>query len=165
MVIHWVGIGEVKSCGPEAQLGSILGSCVSLVLWQPERCFAVMNHILLPHPGRGRPVAHPDGRFAVDAWRMMQTRLARQGICLSHCEAFLAGGGNVVDALRSDIGAQNIESMRALLNAAGVRLRASDVGGNRHRTAHFSPESGRLQVNGREVPASLPPNPIKRHTA
>ena len=146
MIIHWVGIGEVKSATEGAQLGTILGSCVSVVLWQPEKRFAVMNHILLPSRTRNHRGPSPDGRFADESWRMMQARLARQGICLNSCIAFVAGGANVVDTLQNNIGAQNIAHMRDHLEAAAIPVNIADVGGTQHRTARFDPINGDFVV-------------------
>jgi chemotaxis protein CheD len=146
MIIHWVGIGEVKSASAGAELGTILGSCISTVLWQPEQQFAVMNHILLPRRSRNHRSPTPDGRFADESWRMMQARLARQGICLKSCLAFVAGGGNVVDTLQNDIGGQNIAAMRDLLEAACIRVQSANVGGTSHRTARFNPATGEFTI-------------------
>jgi chemotaxis protein CheD len=146
MIIHWVGIGEVKSAVEGAQLGAILGSCVSVVLWQPEQRFAVMNHILLPGRTRNHRGPTPDGRFADESWRMMQARLARQGICLKSCIAFVAGGGSVVDTLQNNIGAQNIARMREHLEAAVIPVNIADVGGTQHRSARFDPITGEFTV-------------------
>jgi chemotaxis protein CheD len=146
MTLHWVGIGEVKSAGVGAELSTILGSCISTVLWQPEQQFAVMNHILLPRRSSNHRSPTPDGRFADESWRMMQARLARQGICLNSCLAFVAGGANVVDTLQTDIGAHNIDAMRDLLEAAGIQVQRANVGGNTHRTARFNPATGEFTI-------------------
>jgi chemotaxis receptor (MCP) glutamine deamidase CheD len=146
MIIHWVGIGEVKSAGNGDHLGTILGSCVTTVLWHAQRRFAVMNHILLPYRPRHKNNETPDGRFAGDSWRMMQTRLARQGISLHECEAFVAGGANVHNATEQEIGHKNVETMLGLIEQARVPVREISVGGNGHRTARFDPEIGLFRV-------------------
>jgi chemotaxis receptor (MCP) glutamine deamidase CheD len=146
MIIHWVGIGEVKSAGNGDHLGTILGSCVTTVLWHSARKFAVMNHILLPYRPQHKKPMQPDGRFAGDSWRMMQTRLARQGISMRECEAYVAGGANVTDAVEQDIGQKNVDAMLDFLDATRVPVRAMYVGGTGHRTARFDPDNGLFRV-------------------
>jgi len=153
MIIHWVGIGEVKSAVEGAQLGAILGSCVSVVLWQPEQRFAVMNHILLPRQGRHRKSEQADTRFAADSWHMMKERLAHRGISLNSCIAFVAGGGNVIDTLQGDIGMHNIECMLDLLETAAIPVHTANVGGTNHRTTRFNPVTGEFKVTQGRQPA------------
>jgi chemotaxis protein CheD len=153
MIIHWVGIGEVKSASEGESLGCILGSCVSTVLWQPEQRFAVMNHILLPQRSRHHKSPSPDGRFADESWRMMQARLARQGIRLNSCIAFVAGGGNVIDSLQNEIGAHNIDCMMNMLEAATIPVHTASVGGTHHRTTRFNPVTGEFKLTQGKQPS------------
>jgi len=160
MIIHWVGIGEVKSAGNGDHLGTILGSCVATVLWHPARRFAVMNHILLPERPHHKKSVSPDGRFARDSWRMMQTRLARQGISLAECVAYVAGGANVSDNLERDIGQKNIDAMLDFLDAARIPLRSLHAGGGGHRTARFDPDNGVFTVMHNGIAVSKKTNSL-----
>jgi chemotaxis protein CheD len=145
MLTQWVDIGKVKSARLGEELGCVLGSCVSAVLWCPQRRLAVMNHILLPKSLRETRRAAPDTRFAQDSWNQMLAQLAGFGVHASACMAFIAGGGNVTGQ-DSDIGRQNIASMKSLLDGAGVPIRASDTGGPYRRSVRFEPASGVFSV-------------------
>lgn len=152
MHIQWVGIGEVKSSSAGEQLGSMLGSCVATVLWHPPSRFAVMNHILLPRRPPHKRTQPPDGRFAPESWRMMQARLARQGIGLRECVAYISGGACAIDGMENPIGEQNIAVMLDFLSAARISICIQHVGGSGNRTVRFEPDSGVFHVAHNDVP-------------
>jgi chemotaxis protein CheD len=134
------------------QLASILGSCVSVVLWQPERKLAIMNHVLLSRAGRSRrPLPRAaDARYAQDSWNLMLAALGREGVQASECVGFLAGGARFTDQ-PGDIGQQNVDAMAQLLESAGVMLRRTDTGGRVSRAVRFDPATGAFTVRHVEV--------------
>jgi chemotaxis protein CheD len=136
--------GEL-GCGGEGQVfGTLLGSCVALTLWHPQRRLGCICHYILPFAG---PLGRPDGRYASTAFGMMKHELARNGIALADCEAKLFGGGRMFDGSEvQDVGARNIDAGYRLLAAEGMLPVAANVGDRGYRRLYFDVASGDVWV-------------------
>lgn len=138
-----VGMGQISAGQAPDRLKAVLGSCIGLVLYHPRLRTGVMAHIVLPSAeGReGTP-----GKFADTAlpWMMqlLQQRGAAHGLI-----AKLAGGAKMFGGAGPlQIGEANAEAVARLLQAAGIRVVGSDVGGTSGRRVTFDCEQGSLLV-------------------
>lgn len=148
-----VGVGQLEVSRAPAVLHTVLGSCVSVCLYDPEARVGGMNHILLS--GRA-PGGAPEraGRYAADAVDALMDAVLRLGGRRSRLQAKLFGGAHVlpgVDPAHAP-GERNARFVQARLEAEGVPLRAFDVGGFEARRVYFVPTSGEAFV--RRVSAS-----------
>jgi chemotaxis protein CheD len=140
--------GEWALGGPGDVLGTLLGSCVALVLWHPRMRTGAICHYVLPERDR-QPAAEPDGRYGVEVLAMMSAALARRGVALMQCSAKLFGGARVYEAgsqANSDVGARNIACARAFLREAGLATAAEHVGGQGWRRLCFDAGTGEVWV-------------------
>lgn len=126
---------------PSRVISTILGSCVSVCLWDSEARLGGMNHILLPSDAGGGLGAL--GYGASDMERLMNALLKR-GADRRRLVAKAFGGAAVVSGL-SDIGARNAAFARDFLRAEGIPCVAESLGGTRARQVRFWPYSGRVQ--------------------
>lgn len=138
-----VGMGQISAGQAPDRLKAVLGSCIGLVLYHPRLKTGVMAHIVLPHSeGRdGTP-----GKFANTALphmlRMLQERGAAHGLV-----AKLAGGARMFGGAGPlQIGEANTKAVTQLLQTAGIRVVASDVGGTSGRRVTFDCTEGDLLV-------------------
>ncbi|HWP24601.1 MAG TPA: chemotaxis protein CheD [Candidatus Binatia bacterium] len=125
---------------------TILGSCVSVCLWDPETRIAGINHFLLPHAGEGAP-ASP--RFGDCAVRQLIADVRTLGAAPERLQAKLFGGACVLEALRSrdnHLGAKNIAVARGELASAHIPVLGEDVGGCKGRKLIFHTDSGEAWV-------------------
>ena len=120
---------------------TILGSCISICLWDPVARVGGMNHLLLPDMKNDR--AHESsGAVAMD-------RLINQMMPLGAERPRLHGklfGGSSMLAGRTDIGARNAEFGRSYLRTENIPCDAENVGGDKARRLRFWPSTGVAQM-------------------
>lgn len=121
---------------------TLLGSCISIVLWSPRRRVGAMCHCLLPQAPGGRR-SRLDGRYGDDAGRWFEQRLRAAGVGWGEVEASLAGGASAGD---SGIGAANIRWAQGWAAERGLVFGQQDVGGRVVRRLTFNVADGALTI-------------------
>ncbi len=126
-----------------------LGSCVAVVLHDPRRRFGGMLHLMLPTMGWASEgaLAQP-ARFADAGIPLLFNKMYRLGSRKEDLTVWLVGGASVgppgVNMMA--IGERNLAATREILQRAGVRVRAEDVGGTISRTVRLHVGEGRVEV-------------------
>ena len=155
--------GDVHFGGKETRIRTILGSCVSLVIWHPNLQVGGMCHFMLPERADPkRPVL--DGRYADEAVELLCADVRRIGVPPREYHLKLFGGGNMFpDLSRNDgihIGVKNVFAARALIARRGLRVVSEHVEGFGHRHLIFDVWSGlvslRHRPNGVQTTSSNP---------
>lgn len=127
-------------------LSTLLGSCVSVCLFDPVARVIGMNHFLLParNPAGREPVMASDaGRYGLWAMELLINGMFNQGARREQLRAKAFGGGNVLNVSvrnlpdRFQIGTANIRFVHDFLAQDGIPLVAQDLGGNEGRQIHF----------------------------
>jgi chemotaxis protein CheD len=138
------------------RIRTVLGSCVSVTLWAPERRVGAMSHFLLASRGaskeledaRGLGVPTLDARYGDEALRLMLHDLGHRGVSPVHCHAKIFGGGNMFPTQRSAgvvaVGRRNGEAARALLAGYGIEIVSESLFGEGHRQIAFDVGSGHV---------------------
>lgn len=137
---HYLQPGQLLICHEPTTVTTILGSCVSVCLWDHRKGIGGINHYVLPHGYDGRELSPRCGPIAIA--RLIESMRA---LGSSHgLQAKLFGGAWILAApQRADhIGALNVQVARDELARAGIPIAAEDVGGNRGRKIVFHTESG-----------------------
>ncbi len=134
--------GDYFVGGAGQRVRTLLGSCVSIALWDPVRRIGAMSHCLLTgRRGGGRP----DARYCEDALALMLAELAALGAAPGDLQAKVFGGGNMFPALvgrDGDVGRRNGEVACALLAAAGIPVLSQSLYGIGHRRIQFDLANG-----------------------
>jgi chemotaxis protein CheD len=152
-----VGLGEAKvlkaddrNAQDDCLVAYGLGSCVAICLWDPATRVAAMAHIVLPGAD---PSGAPNPKFARSALPALIALMQKEGAGPDprHYVARLAGGAEVLaiggTGKLPRIGAQNATAVRESLEAAGVPIQATELGGTRGRSVWFDPrEGGQIRV-------------------
>ena len=140
---------------------TLLGSCVSITLWHPGLRVGAMSHFLLPgrrgEQQRQRSGSDKPGMYAADALDLLLSGLAAHGVTGAQCQAKIFGGGAMFprsDKTR-DIGLQNGDCARALLQQHGIHVVSESLFGEGHRQLIFTIRSG--EVLSRQVPPEPAP--------
>lgn len=126
--------------------GTLLGSCVALVLWHPMMRIGAICHYVLPER-EGRNANEADGRYGVEVLGLMARALAARGVALAQCTAKLFGGARVYEGGRgtpSDVGERNIACAREFIDNTGLVLAAEHVGGQGWRRLCFDAGTGEV---------------------
>lgn len=129
------------------RIRTLLGSCVALVLWHPERLLGGMCHYLLPGRARSQGITL-DGRYADEAVELLLEQIRTAGTRPQDYQARLFGGGRMFDRLAGEVrgGAQvqerNVDAGRTLVRRHGFPLKAEHLGGDGHRQVILDVRSG-----------------------
>jgi chemotaxis protein CheD len=160
--------GEYFATDDDLAITTLLGSCVSVCLFDRTAGVGGMNHFMLPQAlrgtdttrcgERGRPAcgAPCSARYGACAMRHLLTHLERLGAKLTRLEAKLFGAGRVMGRM-TDIGAQNAQFALGYLEEHRIPVMAQDLGDSCPRRIVFFPSSGRALVKRlRDIPAEIP---------
>jgi chemotaxis protein CheD len=127
--------------GDNGSITTILGSCISSCLHDPEGGFGGMNHFLLPEGCRASRQA---ASFGVNAMELLINELIKQGANRKRLQAKIFGGARMIAGL-SDVGAMNSVFVTDFLRREGILCVAQSLGGDQARRVEFWPESGRAR--------------------
>ena len=124
-----------------------VGSCVAVSLWDPDRQLGGLAHVPLPRRG---VEGGPPCRFLDAALEQLRSRLIAAGAQADGLEAKAAGGAKLLKSAApsrsTPIGLQNVEALHEILDALGIPLVASDLGGESARSVTFDTASGAVEV-------------------
>ncbi|HEY3315507.1 MAG TPA: chemotaxis protein CheD [Bacillota bacterium] len=147
-----IGLGEFSiSSDPDTVLvGYGLGSCIGVVMYDPEARTGGMAHVVLPEKlGNGGDDA--GAKCADSGVDRLLTELERAGCKRSRLVVKLAGGAQLLSLPLNghhwDIGERNIVAVNEALRRSGLATVKADVGGGYGRTMRFSIGSGRVTVS------------------
>lgn len=118
------------------EVRTLLGSCVGITLWHPNRRIGGMCHFLLPDRRRGAG-AVLDGRYGDEAVELLVREIQKSGVRTDEFEAQLYGGADTMpeDAnVKFNVGERNVEKAWSLIDQHRFQLMAVDVGGNEPRS-------------------------------
>ena len=123
---------------------TVLGSCVSVCLYDPRARVGGVNHFLLPHHVERERSA----RFGNVAVPQLVDALVRAGARRGALAAKVFGGASVLAGLRHGrrLGEENVALALRLLEEARVPVLDSDVGGERGRKLVFVSDEGTAWV-------------------
>lgn len=147
-----VGLGELHSSKDSTTVLVCygLGSCIGIAAFDPVTRVGAMAHVVLPDSSMARG-SDGRGKFADSAIPALLEEIQALGGSKSGLVVKIAGGAQVLAILGSrsklDIGARNIEAVRAALDKARIPLAAEDTGGNYGRTMQLVMGSGRVVVS------------------
>ena len=116
---------------------TLVGSCVSVCLYNRKTGWAAMNHFLQDRP---RSEADCDiGKYGSTATEHIINALMKTDSDPSHYRAQIFGGAAVIKTNNpgSDIGQKNIEVVQKILTAHRIRIIREEVGGTRGRRVRF----------------------------
>lgn len=153
LVFHRPAAGKPQP----TRLHTLLGSCVSVILWHPTLRLAGMSHAVLPSGGHHKKSREFDGRYCDQVVQFFCRELACSGTHPAQFKVYLVGGSqmylNKNDSL--SIGSRNVEVIRAHLKQAGFILSAEHVGRDAHRKVAINLSSGLVTVTFDNRPIQL----------
>jgi chemotaxis protein CheD len=131
--------GQLYASDRPAEIVTILGSCVSVCLFDAARGIGGLNHFMLPNES-----TNVSPRYVRHAMDMLLAQLTAFGAKRSRLEAKLFGGASVLKTgdTGMDLGLRNIEAARTRLAHDQIPIVAEDVGGNRGRKLFFVTSDG-----------------------
>jgi chemotaxis protein CheD len=126
-----------------------LGSCVAVVLYDPEATVGGLAHLLLPSPSLSQERGNP-AKFPETAVPFLLDRMREAGAVPRRVRARLAGGASMFASLSSPavaaVGERNLVATREALERAGIPLVGEDTGKDYGRSVYAYLDSGRMEV-------------------
>jgi len=149
-------IGGVHASDEAIVIKTLLGSCIAVCLYDPERRAGGMNHFMLPHGATasgsnglaGLPGDTNITRFGVHAMDRLIAAVMKAGGDRRRLVAKVFGGAHVlgIGESRSSIPHQNIAFARAFLEKEKFPVLAEDVGGYDPREVRLLTATGQVLV-------------------
>lgn len=140
--------GQMHFGAQVAGLRTLLGSCVAVTIWHPQRKLGGMCHFLLPSRPRKAGEAL-DGRYGDEALEAMVAQLQKAGTQPSEYQAHLCGGADTMpegSALKFNVGERNIEQGFSLVDRYGFEIQGVDVGEDVPRTVTLALATGAVDM-------------------
>jgi len=138
-----------------AQITTLLGSCVSVILWDTATSIGGMNHYMLPKVSDKTETTPKYGDVAI---RALITKMLSLGCRRETLKAKIIGGaaGTAISANYYEIGKRNAEIALQILTEERIAVIAKDIGGARGRKVIFYTDTGLvymkyLKYHGTEI--------------
>ena len=140
----YVAPGQVVATAESCRLKTVLGSCVSVTLFDAEVGAGGLNHFLLP----GSAPDENAERYGQGALDTLLARLERLGCTPKNLRAGVFGGACVVRELSNlmHLGERNVEFAFLWLHRKRIEVVARDVLGQVARRLEFSVPDGSTDV-------------------
>ena len=136
--------GQTVAFATPTVVSTVLGSCVSVCLWDEVSGIGGVNHFLLPEPLPGQ---EPSARYAGPAFEQLLARLAALRARPDRLQAKLFGGATLAKAPdATSLGLRNAEIARRLLAERRIPLITEDTGGSCGRKLRFETHAGTAWV-------------------
>jgi chemotaxis protein CheD len=122
-------------------ISTILGSCVSVCLWDTELKYGGINHFMLPL-WNGKGLASPKyGNIAINK---LYERMLDLGCNKKNLVAKVFGGGDILQttSYQFNIGLRNIEIANEYIKELNIQLAGISVGGVNGRKIIFDTQKG-----------------------
>ncbi|MCX7794818.1 MAG: chemotaxis protein CheD [Thermodesulfovibrionales bacterium] len=115
-----LSVGNIAVSKTPALFETVLGSCVSVCLWDEVTGAGGMNHFMVPYSYDG---AMNRGFYGPDSTVELIHRLLANGASISSMRAKIFGGGKLRDLNNlPNIGKKNIEVAKMILSEYGIPL-------------------------------------------
>jgi chemotaxis protein CheD len=141
--------GQVFLSSEPASVSTVLGSCVSVCLWDPTNRTGGVNHFVLPEATRGeRTLRHGDAAIDRLVSGMLDLGCRRAALV-----AKVFGGANVLPVASNGetVGSRNIRFAFDHLRRLGIGVSAHRVGGQRGSYLRFATHTGIALVRPLQV--------------
>jgi chemotaxis protein CheD len=138
--------GEYLVTARDIALVTLLGSCVSACIRDPERQVGGMNHFMLPECAAEGPVSE-SSRYGAYAMEKLVNEILKAGGSKRRLEAKVFGGGAVLKGFSvRPVGERNADFVREYLRREDIPIVAEDLLDVHPRKVYFFPASGKVMV-------------------
>ncbi len=135
--------GELYVTNKNEIISTILGSCVSVCLYDSELGIGGMNHFMLPDNSGGiagqkknpdilkrDELSEKSTRYGISAMEVLISEMQKKGAGRKNLQAKVFGGGRVLKSMSNteSIGDRNIGFTRAFLKLEGIKIDRENVG-------------------------------------
>lgn len=145
-----VNIAQLRIAKPPDVLCALgLGSCVGVVLYDPQNHVSGMLHVLLPMSRESGGGEQSPTKYANPGLVALRDEVIRAGAQKGRLRAKLAGGAAVLISTSASglaVGKQNCEECLNMLAQMNIPVEGQDLGGTSGRTVYFEPEKNLMKI-------------------
>jgi len=134
--------GEVYVTNQHELITTLLGSCISVCMRDKINKIGGINHFKLPKPTNGKYDSE-NTNFGICAMELLINEILKNGGNKSFFECAIFGGGNISQALTSDIGGKNLEFVEHFLRQESIPIVSRDIGHKSAQKIYYHPTSGK----------------------
>lgn len=140
---YYLQPGYIYCSQSPATVRTVVGSCVSVCIWDRHLKYGAMNHFRYPTT-RDRDQATPVyGNVATpELIRMMLEAGSRR----TDLTAQIVGGACAIPGDRASVGMRNAQVARAALERGGIQISSEDTGGHMGRKIVFDTATGHIII-------------------
>jgi chemotaxis protein CheD len=142
-VNYFLGPGYIYIPIEPSVISTVLGSCVSVCIYDRKRRKGGMNRFQYPFIGDKRKATSRYGNAATLALIRM---MLEDGSKKKNLEAQILGGAFNAELSNQDIGKDNVKIARGILAKEGISLASEDTGGEKGRKIVFNACTNELAV-------------------
>jgi len=143
--------GELYISNKKEVISTVLGSCISVCMYDTVKGIGGMNHFMLPESTLSEGVYYTrkglnkeeltenSMRYGITAMEILIGEMQKKGAERRNLRAKIFGGGNVIsrNRNRASVGDKNIGFARAYLKTEGIKIESENVGSSYGRKIFF----------------------------
>ena len=137
--------GEFYVTSNQEVVTTVLGSCISVCVYDPVNSIGGMNHFMLPSGNSDNDIMSQSFRYGDVAMEKLVNVILRHGGNKAELIFKAFGGGQIIKNMTS-IGQRNISFLHKFMTMEGYKLSASDLGGPHPRKVVFNPLDGKVKL-------------------
>ncbi len=139
---HYLYAGDVFATATPTEVSTVLGSCISVCLWDPVRGIGGINHYVSPVWDAKDPESN---KYAETSIYNLISKMLSLGANKEKLICYVFGGGRVAD-LHLDVGAENIRAAEKVLRDKEIRVTDWEVGNEHGRKLLFNTCTGEIKL-------------------
>jgi chemotaxis protein CheD len=147
-----ISAGEYHFTEEDVIIQTVLGSCISVILYTDFNNMIGMNHFMLPaDPAQEIVPQEKYGLYGIHAVDLLFAEFVKRGVTIRDLKAKVYGGGNVHDIPdKNNVADNNIQFIFDFLKTERIAITAHEVGGRFGRKIQFFTNSKKVLVH--EIP-------------
>lgn len=138
--------GEYFSSSEDVVISTVLGSCVSVCLFDPISKIGGMNHFMLPEDvvlDESIRIYHRNTKYGIHAMDMLINSVLKKGASRKNLQAKIFGGASYAGN-QGKVGQNNIRFAEKYLFLEEIEVTGRDIAGEEARKLFFFPQSGKV---------------------
>ncbi|BDA79015.1 putative chemoreceptor glutamine deamidase CheD 1 [Leptospira kobayashii] len=155
--------GDFYFGGPDLRLRTLLGSCVSIVLWHPKKKIGGMSHYILPGRNNSANMQILEGKYGEEAFLLFLKEIKLTKLPISEFKAKIFGGSDMFSREEEDlklesnftnaklVGQKNINFAKQILSDHSISVISENTGGSKARKIFFTVWDGEVWLETPET--------------
>ncbi len=145
--IRYIFTGEYHSSAKPMIIGTTLGSCISVCLFDTRNLIGGMNHILLPGTDEFGQTGK-DTKYGIYAMELLINDMLKLGADRYSFEAKIFGGASMLSTIshKFPTGERNINFAMEYLDNEKIPIKSYCLGGTTSRRIYFHTDTGKVFV-------------------